>query len=243
MANRAFFVTGTDTGIGKTTITGACLCALQQRGQSVGILKPMETGIDFNDLSQSDTERLRLLLSPSPAFDSVCRYAFAQPLSPLAAARETHTAIDLSLIHSHIDQLTHQYAFLLMEGAGGIFTPLTPKDTMRDFLAMLNIPCVVVGRTSLGAINHCLLTLEALQHRHIPVHGIVLNEPTLEHQSAISRRQQESTVELIRELAPVPVFGPIEFHPAILIDWQEGMNQISREPEIQRLVTYLIEMV
>ncbi len=241
MAYRPIFITGTDTSVGKTTITAALLLALQQQGKSVGVLKPLETGIDSEHREHSDTERLRRLLSPTPSFDSVCLYSFPQPLAPLAAARETGLTIDLSRIRSHMHKLAQQYSVLLIEGAGGIFTPITPQHTMRDLITFLNIPCLIVGRTSLGGINHCLLTLEALQQVDITVYGIVLNEPSFQNTTAITRQQQESTVELIREWSSVPVFGPIEFTQMVETNWQEGVNQLAGHSEIQRLATHLSE--
>lgn len=241
MTNTSIFITGTDTNVGKTTITAALLLALQQQNTSVGILKPIETGVDSQHSNHSDTERLRRLLSPTPAFDSVCLYSFPQPLAPLAAARETGITIDLSPIHSHIHKLAQQYSLLLIEGAGGIFTPITPDHTMRDLAASLDIPCLIVGRTNLGGINHCLLTLEALQHAGITVDGIVLNEPTAQNTSATIQQQQESTVELIRERSSVPVFGPVPYKEIIEINWQEGVHLLARHSEIRRLATHLIK--
>ena len=240
MINRTLFITGTDTTIGKTTITAALLLALQQRGKSVGVLKPVETGVDVEHREHSDTDRLRRLLSPPPSFDSVCLYAFPQHLAPLAAARKTGKTIDLSRIRSHMHELTQQYSFLLIEGAGGIFTPISTRHTMRDFVAFLNIPCLIVGQTGIGGVNHCLLTIEALLQAGITVCGIALNEPT-QNTTAITRQQQESTVELIREWSSVPVFGPIEFTQMVETNWQEGVNQFAGHSEIQRLATHLSE--
>ena len=105
MTSRSLFITGTDTNVGKTTITAALILALQQQSQSVGVFKPLETGVAVGHKEHSDTERLRHLLSPPPSFDSVCLYAFPQPLAPLAAARQTGTTIDLSRIRSHMHEL------------------------------------------------------------------------------------------------------------------------------------------
>jgi dethiobiotin synthetase len=241
MLNRTIFITGTDTNVGKTTMTAALLLALQQQGQSVGMFKPVETGVVAEHREQSDTERLRLLLSPPPSFDSVCLYAFPQPLAPLAAARATGTTIDLSLIRSQMDKLAQQYSFLLIEGAGGLFTPITPTDTMRDLVSLLNIPCLIVGRTDLGGVNHCLLTMEALQHAGIPLSGIILNEPSSQHSKTANVQQQQSTVELIQEWSSVPVFGPIGFSQTVGTNWQEGVKQLAEDSEIQRLATHLSE--
>lgn len=241
MTNRSLFITGTDTNVGKTTITAALILALQQQSQSVGVFKPLETGVDVGHKEQSDTERLRHLFSPPPSFDSVCLYAFPQPLSPLAAARQTGTTIDLSRIRSHMHELIPRYSFLLIEGAGGIFTPLTPQHTIRDLVSVLNVPCLIVGRTHLGGVNHCLLTLEALQQVGLGLCGIILNESDFKNQTATTRQQQESTVELIQEWSSVPVFGPIGFTPMVETNWEEGVKQLARHPEILRLATHLNE--
>lgn len=241
MTNRSLFVTGTDTGVGKTTITAALLLAIQQQGQSVCVFKPVETGVDSEYCKHSDAERLRRLLSPAPSFESVCLYALPQPLAPQAAARNTGITIDLSRIHSHVHELTQQCSFLLIEGAGGIFTPLTPQHTMRDLMTLLNIPCLIVGHTGLGGINHCLLTLKALQQVEITVDGIVLNEPRFQRPTAITQQQHESTIELIQEWSSVPVFGPIGFTQAVETNWLEGIKLLAEHSEIQRLVRCLTE--
>ena len=241
MINKSLFITGTDTSVGKTTITAALTLAIQQQGKSVGVLKPVETGVDGEHHEHSDTERLRHLLSPPPSFDSVCLYAFPQPLAPLAAARKKGTTINISRIRSHMQELVHQYSFLLIEGAGGIFTPLTPQHTIRDLAKSLNVPCLIIGNTKLGGINHCLLTIEALQQAGIRLYGIVLNESSFMNQTTITRQQQASTVELLREWSSVPIFGPIEFTQVIELNWQEGVNQLAGHSEIQRLATHLSE--
>ncbi|MEX0830270.1 MAG: dethiobiotin synthase [Nitrospirales bacterium] len=241
MTQQSIFITGTDTRVGKTTITAALILALQEQGYSVGVLKPIESGVNVTHLDHSDTERLRHLFSPPPHFDAVCMYPFPQPLAPLAAARALGTTIDLSRIHSRIHALSQENSFLLVEGAGGLFTPITPKHTIRDLIALLTIPCLIVGHTDLGGVNHCLLTIEALRHKGIPVRGIVLNETRSESANARAHQQRKSTVELIREWTSIPVFGPIGYSQAIETSWREGMNALRENSEIHRLVTHLIE--
>ena len=242
MTDRAFFITGTDTNVGKTTMTGALLRALQQQGTSVGVLKPIETGVDATQPEYSDADRLRQLLTPTPSLDTVCLYTFPQPLAPLAAAQKSGTTIDVTRIHSHMNTVTRQYSVLLIEGAGGIHTPLTPRQSMRDLVKLLDIPCLIIGSTNLGGVNHCRLTMEALEQVGIRTCGIVLNNSEATNQSATTRQQQESTVELIKDWASVPTFGPIDYMKLIETKWQEGVTQLAKHPEIQRLATYLNEM-
>jgi len=235
ITNHSVFITGTDTGVGKTTITGALLLALQRHRQSIGVLKPIETGVNSKFRHHSDTERLRCLLALPPSFDSVCLYAFSQPLAPLAAARKTGITIDPSRIHSHVATFRQEYSHLLIEGAGGIFTPLVPQFTMRNLIMLLNIPCLIIGHSDLGGFNHCLLTMEALRQVEIKIQGIVLNEYSSQNTDAIIQEQQTSTIELIREWSSVPVYGPIEYTKTLKTNWREGVRKISEDSEIQRL--------
>jgi dethiobiotin synthetase len=239
----AIFMTATDTGVGKTTITAALTLALQQRKQRVGVMKPVETGVDPHQQEHSDTDRLRSLLSPPPPFASICLYAFPDPLAPLACAREAGTTIDVSRIVSCFHDMTRNYSVLFVEGAGGVLTPITPMHTMRDLMVTLNIPALVVGRTSLGSVNHLLLTLLALQSAGIKTCGIVLNDPIPNTRHDSTRQQRTSTVELIRELSTVPVFGPLEFEERVRTNWRKGVETLANHPEIQRLAGHLIEMV
>lgn len=241
MTHQSIFITGTDTAVGKTTVTAALLLALQLEGHSIGVMKPIETGVDVKHCNHSDTDRLRGLLSPPPSFNSVCLYALPQPLAPLAAARNTGIRIDPSHIRSEVTTLGQQYSFLLIEGAGGIFTPIDPQYTMQDLITLLDIPCLIVGRTDLGGVNHCLLTLHALQEAGTSVLGIVLNEHHSRPYTPMIQEQQESTMVLIREWFSGPVFGPIEFTQTIETNWKEGVTKLSESPEIQRLARHLSE--
>lgn len=236
-------MTATDTGVGKTTITAALILALRRTGRPVRVMKPVETGIDPQGHPPSDTDRLRSLLSPSPPFDSVCLYAFPQPLAPLACAQKAGTFIDVPRIVSCVHRLTQQHALVFVEGAGGIFTPITPQQTMRDLIAALSFPVLVVGRTTLGGVNHLFLTLEALRHAGIKTSGIVLNDPTSNTPSEHACQQRTSTIELIRELSTVPVFGPVEFQETVGTHWREGVETLANHSEIQRLAGHLIERV
>jgi dethiobiotin synthetase len=239
----AVFITATDTGVGKTTITAALILALQKKGQRVGVMKPIETGIDPQGQEHSDTDRLRNLISPPPPFEATCLYAFSQPLAPLACARESGTTIDVSQIASHVYDMTQKHTFFFVEGAGGVFTPITPKHNMRDLMVSLNLPALVVGRASLGSVNHLLLTLEALQCAGIKTGGVVLNDPITNAGTDSIRQQHTSTVDLIRELSTAPVFGPLGFQETVRTHWRKGVETLAEDPEIQRLASHLIDIV
>jgi dethiobiotin synthetase len=239
----AFFLTATDTGVGKTIITAGLLQALHTKRQRVGVMKPIETGVDFQRPEHSDTERLRRLLSPPPSFDSVCLYAFPQPLAPFECARKAGTTIDMSHILSSYNTLLQHYSGLLVEGAGGVFTPITANQTMRDLMVSFHLPVIVVGGTYLGGVNHLLLTLEALERAKIKTCGVVLNDSVLPHPTPYGHQQRLSTIGLIRELSSVPVFGPLEYEKIVQTDWPRGVGMVANHPEIQRLAEHLIGTV
>lgn len=237
----AIFMTATDTEVGKTTITAALVLALQKKGHRVGVMKPVETGINPQKLETSDAGRLQSLLSPPPPLASICLYAFRQPLAPLACARATGTSIDLGRIATAFQIVRQQHSVFFVEGAGGVFTPLSPTHTIRDLIVALSIPAIVVGRTSLGSVNHLLLSLEALHGAGIKPCGIVLNDPLPTTQTESLIQQRTSTIALIQEWSTVPVFGPLEFQKTIQTDWRTGVEKLANHPEIQRLARHLIE--
>ncbi len=237
----AIFITATDTGVGKTTITAALVLGLKKKGYRVGVMKPVETGIDPQQPETSDTGRLQSLLSPPPPFASICLYAFPEPIAPLACARATGTTIDLTRIATAFHVVRQQHPVCIVEGAGGLFTPLSPTHTIRDLIVTLNLPALVVGRTSLGSVNHLLLTLEALHGAGIKPCGIVLNDPMPTTQTESLIQQRTSTVALIQEWSTVPVFGPLEFQKTMQRDWRTGVESLADHPEIQRLAMHIIE--
>jgi dethiobiotin synthetase len=112
---------------------------------------------------------------------------------------------------------------------------------MRDLILALNLPAIVVGRTSLGSVNHLLLTLEALQCVGIKICGIILNDPVSPTFPDSTTQQRASTIELIREWSSVPVFGPLEFEESVRILWRKGVGLLANHSEIQRLANHLIE--
>lgn len=240
--NLPIFITATDTGVGKTTVTAALILALQKREHRVGVMKPVETGIDPQQPDSSDTSRLRSLLSFPPPFPAICLYPFSQPLAPMACAQETGTTIDAARIATALDVARRQNSVFFVEGAGGVFTPLTPRQSIRDLIVMLSLPVLVVGRTSLGSVNHLLLTLEALSTAGIKPCGIVLNDPIPTSQNPPFIQQRTSTIALIQECSKVPVFGPLEFQSSMETHWRTGVENLANHHEIQRLADHLMRI-
>jgi dethiobiotin synthetase len=161
---RGFFVTGTDTGVGKTVVTGGLAAALRARGLTVGILKPVQSGAMADD-PEGDAGKL----------GAECVYAFAAPLAPLVAARMEGAAVELEPVVRAAERLAAANDILLVEGAGGLLVPLAEGLLVADVAQALSLRLVVVARAGLGTVNHVLLTLEAARSRGLAVAAVVLN--------------------------------------------------------------------
>jgi dethiobiotin synthetase len=224
------FITGTDTGVGKTVVAAALASCLKQSGIQVGVMKPIETGY-LPESAASDAARLRAAAAVPDSFDVVSPYQFSMPLAPLAAARIAGVVIDLEKILAAFRRLAAGRACMLVEGIGGVLVPITEHVDMRELMRRLQLPALVVGRASLGGINHALLTVEALRHGGISIAAVVLNQPT---PTAFPphRLQIDSTAALIRERITVPVLGPLPHVPLIQEQWIDGMAKLAADPAI-----------
>lgn len=161
---RGVFVTGTDTGVGKTLVS-----AVLARAWDADYWKPAQTGLAEE---AGDTATVAALAGLRPDRLHPPRHAFAAPLSPQAAAALEGAQVALSDF-----RLPETDRPLVVEGAGGVLVPLNERELMIDLIARLGLPAVVAARSTLGTINHTLLTLEALRARRIGVLGVVLNGP------------------------------------------------------------------
>jgi malonyl-CoA O-methyltransferase len=164
---RGVFVTGTDTGVGKTLVSALLLAALRAAGGAAGYFKPVQTG------AEDDTREVARLAGV--AFETLPRpaYALRLPAAPSRAAAAEQVRIDPAVIAAAWRRLPA--GRFVVEGAGGLLVPLTERDTMRDLVARLDLPLLVVASTRLGTINHTLLTLEAARRGGLAVAGLVLN--------------------------------------------------------------------
>ncbi len=182
---RGVFVTGTDTGIGKTLVS-----AWLTHHWRAEYWKPVQTGAT----EDSDSATIAAL-APAARIHPPA-YVFQAPLSPHEAARKEGAAITLDGL-----KLPKTEGPLVVEGAGGILVPLTDTALTVDWVENLGLPTVIVARSGLGTINHTLLTLEALKCRHIPILGVVLNGPVnADNRAAI---EHFGAVRVVAEIPPL----------------------------------------
>lgn len=228
------FVTGTDTGVGKTLVSAALVRKLAQSGRRVGVMKPVETGVDAGSSDHSDAARLMAAARVKDSLDLVSPYRFLAPLAPLSAAEAQGGNIELSEIVRRYEQLAARYPYVVVEGAGGLLVPMGNKWDMGDLISRLDLPVVLVGRVGLGGINHALLTLEALERRRIHILALLLNE-TVPSTTAVEQEQRASTVALLKERASVPLLGPLPYQPPLDGRWNETVEQLAGSRPISEL--------
>jgi dethiobiotin synthetase len=174
--SRACFITGTDTGVGKTVVTAALAATLRKQGLRVGVMKPVETGCPWENghLSPQDALFLRTASGCTASQELISPYTFAEPLAPAIAAELAGITINIDYIRSCYEKLLATHDIVLVEGAGGLLVPLTDHLCMHDIAVELDLPILIVARNMLGAINHTALTVTVARERS-HVLGVVLN--------------------------------------------------------------------
>ena len=229
------FITATDTGVGKTVVTAALAVALRKRGYAVGVMKPIETGVPSSADPESDAARLRAAARSSDTLTEIRPYAFRRPLAPMDAARLEKRTVTLPTIMRAFRSLQSRHEVLLVEGVGGVHVPFTWSLDVSDLIYKMKFPAIVVGRVSLGGINHALLTLKALRRRNISVLALVLNR-TLPAQTATAQLQESSTVRLLRQFAGVPVIGPLPYRSTLERNFHSEVARLARAAAITKLM-------
>lgn len=202
MKTTGFFVTGTDTGVGKTLVSAALTRALVARGLRVAVMKPVASGSDPTPEGLRNSDALALMAAanvPTP-YEVVNPYCFLPPISPHIAAREAGVVIDLPLLRSRFDALASASDSVIVEGAGGWLAPLGDTATMADLAATLSLPVLLTVGLRLGCLNHALLTRESLATRRIPFAGWIANaiDPHLD-------RAEENLATLSARLGQPPL--------------------------------------
>ncbi|NOX76964.1 MAG: dethiobiotin synthase [Gammaproteobacteria bacterium] len=204
---RGFFITGTDTGVGKTTATLALMAAFKHRGLCVAGMKPVAAGCEqsANGLRNDDALQLMEQASIDLPYALVNPYAFEAPVAPHIAAQEQGVSIELSCLREAYNAILQQVDVVLVEGAGGWLVPISATATLADVPGALDLSVITVVGLKLGCINHALLTEQAIiRDRQIPV-GWIANH--IESKTARS----EDVMQSLRARLRAPCLGSIPF--------------------------------
>ena len=217
---KAFFLTGTDTEIGKTFIAAGLGAAAKENGLNVGMLKPISCG------GIEDAMMFKKRVGLADPIELINPVRFRQPLSPYAAAKSGKVRIDLGKIRKDLGYLKKYRDFVLVEGIGGALCPIKKNYFVADLIKELKLPAVIVADAGLGTINHTLMTVEALRARKIKIVGIIMNG------FDDSELSQRSNAVIIEEISRIPVIGKIRAKSS----FNGLLKQIKRQGTLERLL-------
>ncbi len=233
---KGIFITGTDTGVGKTVVAAGIIRALARKGVKAGAMKPVETGCERRQRAkgkglkaedqQQDDELIPLdgiFLKETAGMDDpvelITPLRFLHPLSPMAAAELEGKGVDLDAVMHAYSVLITKYDFLVVEGAGGLMVPIRESGGsmsadlspsvffMSDLIKSLGLPVVVVSRAGLGAINHTMLTVLHAIREGIEVRGVIINNS----EPAGNTIAERTNPEVLRRICPVPLLAIVPF--------------------------------
>jgi dethiobiotin synthetase len=193
---KGYFITGTDTGVGKTVITAALATMLHQQGLKVGVMKPAETGClaEGGELLPQDALFLRNASGCTASLELIAPYRLAEPLTPAIAAERMGIRIDIAHIRHCYERLLAEHDIVLVEGSGGLLAPLTNQFTMQDIAIELCLPIFIVARNVLGTINHTALTVSVAQQR-CSVLGVIVNHTEPPDPSDLAKQTNEQALK------------------------------------------------
>lgn len=228
---RGLFITGTDTGVGKTWVTAGLARLLARQQRRIAVCKPVATGariVDGRRISE-DAEMLAAAAGSTP--EQVTPFVFFEPAAPPVAARLEGRTLCLADLIRGVRHSADAAEMTLVEGVGGLLCPLTERETVADLIAALGLPVVIVARRSLGTLNHTLLTVEVARQRGLRLAGVVVNETA--PPASVAER---SNVDELRARLPVPLLAVVPFQRVgaasieealAAVDWweQAAMNQ------------------
>jgi dethiobiotin synthetase len=200
------FVTGTDTGVGKTVVAAGLALVLRERGLRVGVMKPVATGCSGDGKRLVSGDAVFLLEAAENEYPPLVNpLRFRSPLSPNVASIIEKKEIPLERILKAYRELQHHYDFLIVEGIGGLLVPITKEYYVANLIHEFALPILIVARGGLGAINHTLLTVDAAVIRGLEVRGIIFNRmPRVNFSIA-----EITNPKVIHDLTGIPVLGTL----------------------------------
>ncbi|MBW2616805.1 MAG: dethiobiotin synthase [Deltaproteobacteria bacterium] len=223
--DNGIFVTGTDTGIGKTVIAAGLAGALKAKGVDVGVMKPVATGAikTAGGLVSDDVRFLMDVADCTDDWELVNPVTLEPPLSPLQACMADGCEIQLERIQQAYLELSNRHDFIVVEGIGGILVPIKEGYFVSHMIRDLGVPAVIVARPGLGTINHTLLTIKEARRMSLKLKGFIIN--WMREQKA--GYAETTNPELIKNLSHIPLLGVLPFDSKIDVCGLEKGDLIS----------------
>ncbi|PWK13792.1 dethiobiotin synthase [Tumebacillus permanentifrigoris] len=229
----SLFITATDTGVGKTLVSGGITYALRERGLDVGCWKPLQSGELAHDPA-GDAMRLKNLADLPDTAEQICGWSFAEPLAPRLAAERAGVALHRRDLLAKYEEVRQLHDYLLIEGAGGLAVPFTADTRVVDLARDLGHPLLLIARAGLGTVNHTVLTVNYAEQNGLNVRGVILSgggRPDAE----ISEPFNAAYIE---EYTGVPVLGHVPWlgsDPTL----EQIRETVEHTVDIDRIARYL----
>jgi dethiobiotin synthetase len=200
------FITGTDTGVGKTVVSAGLALALKARGLKVGVMKPIATGCHGSDNHLISQDAVYLFEAAENEYTGLTSPSrFRNPLAPNVASVIEKKEVDLNAVRRAYRELQKHYDFIIVEGIGGLLVPIAKDYFVANLIREFRLPLVIVSRPALGTINHTLLTVDAAVIRGFDIRGIIFNRvPKVNYSIA-----EITNPKVVHDLTGVPILGSI----------------------------------
>jgi dethiobiotin synthetase len=215
---RTLFITGTDTGVGKTVLTALLVNFLREGGVNAAALKPICSG------GRGDARKIFAAMDGALALDEINPWHFRAPIAPLLAARKENQRVKLSQVVARARAIQKRFYVLLVEGAGGLLSPLGENFDSRDLILALRATPIVVAQNKIGAVNQVLLALEALPENFRRAAKIVLMSPQKPDAT------EKTNAQLLKELSGAKIFS---------LPWLDEKNSAAKIPRVRRTLRAL----
>jgi dethiobiotin synthetase len=208
MKAEGIFITGTDTGVGKTLVAAGLIAALKEQGIDVGVMKPLESGAPCFESAPipQDAMTLKEIAGVADDLEEINPYCFQAPLAPGIAAEQAGIEIDLQRIKKSYEGLKKRHQFMVVEGAGGLLVPIAKGVLLPELINLLKLPIIVVARSSLGTINHTLLTLSYCQQQGLECAGFIISKATPDADPS-----EASNPQFTAQYSKVPFLGTVPY--------------------------------
>ena len=209
----SLFVTGTDTDVGKTCITAGIVSYLSKMNVNVGVMKPFASGYKATANSVSDDVKILMKHSRvNDPIDLVNPYFFEIPTSPYDACKQLKLEIDISRVVDSYKQLTSIHDVVIVEGIGGIMTPISKNYFVSDLISDLQMNAIIVTGSKVGTVNHLMLTYQHVKEKKIPLNGFLINQNVSDGYESSNLRKQ------IIDLTGQTVYGTIPYQKSFNVE-------------------------
>ncbi len=225
---QAYFITGTDTGVGKTFISCALLHAFAAQGQRVVGMKPVAAGChqQHGKLVSEDVEQLQVASNVALPTDWINPYAFEPPIAPHIAAAQAGVEISIAEILQRFAQLQQHADTVIVEGVGGFCVPLNDHENTADLAAQLDLPVIMVVGLRLGCLNHALLTAQAIKNKGLRLAGWVANH--INHNFNQEMDESAQNISGLQRRLDAPLLCAMPYHPSLAPAACAGMFNLQK---------------